>query len=460
MKDTKEKKGKKEKNKNDRRHRRKDDAAAVHSLANELNWGILAFPNFIDDFVAMVTALEGGEYVNVANISNIKFRSSLTRLMQYLPVSENVNGYFKREPAISVSGSILKLLLDAGAIKQPTQLSNSERLASQQFPLLLRNLMNEFPDIKVAFPVLLAHIMDDNAVQLEDIENEDVREGLEKLFRCLDLSCGADGFSLPTDARKRESVLECLHLVSAAFSNYSRSDKQYSASVDKPTAENSSSSSNKRSNAMKERRVTSSSSSDDSENEDKDAEGVSSSSEGEKEETGRSPHHPVVVTSSNSAGGSSSVRLGPTMPSEAEWSQARHAASSSSSSAHQQHLHSYGGEDEEEEDDDDDAFGPQMYDPNAAPTRGGSKPALSLLEQARLHKIALQPLGFIEQNVAEAELPLNAFQERYGEYVEDGEEAAAQRAAAATVREEWILDPGQNKLISGSWSVCVLALVR
>lgn len=38
---------------------------------------------------------------------------------------------------------------------------------------------------------------------------------------------------------------------------------------------------------------------------------------------------------------------------------------------------------------------------------------------------------------------------RYGEYVEQDAEEAAKRAASATVREEWILDPGSNKLISG-----------
>lgn len=38
---------------------------------------------------------------------------------------------------------------------------------------------------------------------------------------------------------------------------------------------------------------------------------------------------------------------------------------------------------------------------------------------------------------------------RYGEYVELDPDEAAKRAASATVREEWILDPGANKLISG-----------
>ncbi len=104
---------------------------------------------------------------------------------------------------------------------------------------------------------------------------------------------------------------------------------------------------------------------------------------------------------------------------------------------------------------DDDDVGPQMYNP--ATERLTRPSAVAAHQTAMLaKKMAQQPLGFLEQVLEEADAPVNKYQMRYGEYVEVSEEEAQRAAERATVREEWLLDPGSNKLISGEWLLLLL----
>ncbi len=407
-------------------------------LSSELNHALLTIDQFLADFPAILNALDSGEYVNTNNITNETFRNSLNRIMTLIPTVDihPQLGWYKKERSLSVSGSILKTLLDDKTIKQPTSIDGSERIASQQAPSLVLKLISEFPDLKNDFPSLLLSILDGNAVQLDDIENEDVRFGLEKLFLCLELTSTRDGFALP-EGKKQAVVMASLKHILRSFDKSDARARQLKSSSrtgegGKKSRKESKSSSRK--DAKRKKYSSSSSSSSDGSSSDS-----SSGDEfSDKNELAKRPHkasgHDDLVDSKLAAAASSSSssvpRVGPTMPSAYELTQAQ--------LANQRYT-------QKEEDDDEDDFGPQMFDPAAATF---SRP-LGSVEAARLARIQQQPLGFIEQAVQEADQPVNKYQERYGEYVERDEEAAALAANSATEREEWILDPGQNKLIGG-----------
>ena len=78
-------------------------------------------------------------------------------------------------------------MLSLKAIEQPTNLTSSKTQSSRTGSLLLINLIEQFPPLKADIKPLLMNILDGNAVNLSDLDNEDVAEIIAKFLKALGL---------------------------------------------------------------------------------------------------------------------------------------------------------------------------------------------------------------------------------------------------------------------------------
>lgn len=417
------------------KHRDKDDREKEHQLASFLNHALLTYPSkFLNDFPLMVNALDSGESVNIDSISDPSFRAILNQIMRCLPLEHSYEfGFYRKENTKPIGGNILKQLLDAGCIRQPTELNSSERLASQHVPLVVLNLLASFPALKGDMMGLLTNLKSGNAVQLEDIENDGIREGLEKLFKGLELvySSRSGSYELP-EGRRGDLVEDAInHLlevfkcetayekkVSKSSSSHSSDKKKHEK--DRREEKGRSHKSGKHSDADSLAVDDSSSSSSDSD--DKDDDNDNSESENS------TVNNEIVIAgvasslrssdslsdekegevSSSGLMSASVPRVGPSMPSAAELSAAHRA--------YEEYLARGGGgegsigEDVEQHDseEEEDEFGPQVYDPN--------KERLKSDRPLNSHLVKMQqvPLGFMETALESIEAQQsNVYQQRY-----------------------------------------------
>lgn len=423
-KDKKDKKDKKEKkskhskkdrksNKSEKRERsnksqsRQD--AAEDELVLLLNMGIIQQPKLITDLCEIMKSLDDGEYVDVSNISNTTTKAFLTRLMKHIPVVyDHSNGWYKESQHTNVSSYVHKRLSDCGAVRPANELSMSESLSSKNVMLKLLELLNSFPDLKEEFGGLVETLLDGNGVQLESLDNEDIRDGLESLFKAIGLENSREGYSVP-EGKKGQLVSEALQHIRHVFvlfeswvvslSNHNNVASMSNGQSGRRAADDSSDSESSKSSAH--RKADDASSSSESEASEKEDAGVG---------VGVVPSvAPVAVK-------------GPSMPTLSDLQSARALI--------EQQRRSGALNPADYEDSSDDDYGPQLVDPRTAR-------ALQALQAA-------QPLGFAEAadpSFARAfeadEFGIDRAVEKY-----NGE---AHQVAEADKREEWILTPGDSK---------------
>lgn len=159
--------------------------ATRDSLSATLTYGLLHFPKLLTDLPAMISALEVGESVNIDTISDQAFRSYLQALFPLLPLRKTIDGYIKDSNTHAVGKTILHILLEAKSIVQPNDLSHSQSLSSRSAPLIFLTLLEKFPSLRDEFPVLLDMLIDGQTACLAGIENEEMRQGLEKVLEML-----------------------------------------------------------------------------------------------------------------------------------------------------------------------------------------------------------------------------------------------------------------------------------
>jgi hypothetical protein len=233
MRSKKEKKGKKEKkSKKDRKHKRSDqtsrdvikDQSPPPPLASLLNWAILGQPNLMSELPQVLKSLDDGEYVDISAIRDSMARSILGELMHLLPVLYNEpNGWYKRTENTNVTKQVLSELQSQHVILPATDLSMSQSLASKNVMLKLMVLLSSFPDLKGEFSGLLATLLDGNAIQVEALDNEDIRDGLEDIFKAMGLERTADGYGIP-EGRKEELVREAIEHLVEVFKSHDNAD--------------------------------------------------------------------------------------------------------------------------------------------------------------------------------------------------------------------------------------------
>merc|ERR1719223_1777771 len=82
-------------------------------------------------------------------------------------------------------------------------------------------LLSSYPELKVEFPHLLTVLQNGNCIDLDDVDNESIREGLERVFKSLELVNTDTGYSLP-EGRKQETVVASLASFKCIFDSVIR----------------------------------------------------------------------------------------------------------------------------------------------------------------------------------------------------------------------------------------------
>ena len=464
------------------RHRNTDEKYELHVgdssskdsiLADLLNWGLVTYPQTLTDLISMVVSLDQGEYVRISDISSVFIREYYTSLMLNLPVKlHSTMGWYKETIDTSVSERINGYFERYHAIKQPTSRSISMIPINQSYLIRLLALLEQFPELKADMPMLCQNILDGNAVQLDDLENEDIYEGLERLFKVLGLEYSEAGYGLPEDNEPVcKSVAQSLRSIIAMFEFASK--RQAALDGESCKAPSSSNSSNTKSqggastSSMKDTRQRSESSSSGSDYSN------DSGSDTDSIHAAPVPRAPVVP-------------VGPSMPTREQLQQAAALTQQKASrrvaaqgllgcgddnnnddverctdghdtgvnagyarSGQRPSINDNDGADDEEyeeDEEDDDEYGPQVYNPLTADP--ATKAALARQQQ--------QPLGFVGIEISSDFV--EAFNAPAAKRINDSTTGTFPGAAAVEKskdgkgleREEWLLTPGDSKAISGS----------
>ena len=410
---SKEKKKSKKKNaKKHHRHQEERKLSADNStyFSSLLSSGILSFPSLFEDFPAMISTMDSGQSVNISKISDKKKASILNKLFSYLPLINDPNyGWCYNNPnGEKISSIILKKLLEEKAIKQPKELNQGEVLASQKAPLALLELFTNFPELLSEMPILLSNLLDGKAVDVEDIENEDVRDGLEKLFKSLDLAIDS-GYVLPYDSR-RSAAFEALGSLKDMIVSHERfsSDMEVEDGLGNASGSDDSSKSNDN---------------DDDDDDDGEGSGDCNPRGREESEDFQLPQRKfdMVVTEQQV------VYKGPAMPTREQLALAQ---------SHLLHNPQSFIEEEEEEDEEEEGVGPRLYNP--------AKDASLVLRQSLQKALPLGFTGVELESAIETITSAATMQSSKSFPAESNEEPKE-----INEREEWILTPGNSKLISG-----------
>lgn len=411
------KKGSKDKKKsNKKKHRRGQDERKYTEQQRSyfsalLSSGILTFPSLFEDFPAMISTIDSGQAVNINKISDKKKASILNRIFSCLPLVNDPNHgwyYNNSKTGEKVSSIILKKLLEEKVIKQPKVLNQSELLASQKAPLALLELFSKFPELLNEIPTLLSSLLDGKAIDVEDIENEDVRDGLESLFKSLDLAFDS-GYVLPSDSR-RAIAIEALESLKGLIVSHEQFLSDMEVGDDRSVSDNSLKSSE--------------------EEDGEDDVSMDRNSRGRKDDENISVDRDDAVPRNRDAKVVENIVCkGPAMPTREQLALAQ---------SHLLHHSQPYIEDDEDDNEEEDGVGPRLYDP--------AKDASLLLRQS-LQKAL--PLGFtgVELESAIETITSASMQSTSsaGHPIESTEEPKE-----INEREEWILTPGNSKLISGS----------
>ena len=131
------------------------------ALAAALTWGLLRFPKLLDELPQMMAALDAGQLVNIAGLSNQPLREYLEHLFALLPAClqhSPGDGWYKVEGVKSVSGWLLHRLLATGAVVQPSALSAAQQLASRAAPVTLLDALGAHPSLAADVPPLLGGV--------------------------------------------------------------------------------------------------------------------------------------------------------------------------------------------------------------------------------------------------------------------------------------------------------------
>lgn len=218
---------KEKKSKNDKIRREQEATGLSGELGFYLTGALLSYPKLFEELPQILIAMDKGEYINIEAISNTVMRDGLLHIMRQIPVvsREPGQGWYRNDPKTTVSSFILKYLVDCKMVIEPRKLSSSEQQASRSAPMNLLTMLQDFPALLEELPVLLDQIFDGNAVQLQNLPNEDLAYGIEKLLKSLGLVETEDGIDIPDHGREKEQALAALEHFEEIFHIYNKYQK-------------------------------------------------------------------------------------------------------------------------------------------------------------------------------------------------------------------------------------------
>lgn len=425
----KDSKSSKKKSSKDKKHKSSKQDPAESELATILNTAVFTNPKLMTEIPLIVKSLDDGEYIDVYSITKKFTREIVAQLMKHLPVLyDPAHGFYKDSINTNVSEYVVRELTKQQIVKAPNDLSMSEALASKNVVHKLVELLMNFPDLKGELGGLFGTIIDGHSVQLDSLDNEDIRDGLEDLFRAIGMENSADGFTLP-EGRRSDLVREALEHLNNTFSAFNATEKKRLKAEER--AERGESSGVER-DPESEKSGSSSSSGSDSED--------SQHSDNEKDD-----QHDSFYPSDSRPSGAEAEIIGPAGPPEAPAAAGPvkgpsmptlsdlHSARALIEQQRRAGVH-HPSTHADESSSDDEGFGPQLCDTQTA-----------RVLQAQMSAV---PLGFTGAEVDPAferafEAENAGVNSRLRGEIYTGE---AHKVEDETKREEWILNPGDSKL--------------
>ena len=208
-KDDEHKKKKRKKEKSDPKESSKEsliqDPNSGSELSYLLTWGLLKFPQLMDELPLIIASLDGGQLVDIKGLSNVKLRTFLSRLFGKLPLEDSEEGWSKFPSdhdlsVASLSGYLLNELLLSKAIVQPTDLSSSQLRSQKLIPDVLIEILVRTPSLEAELMPLLESLLEGDSVLLSGLEDKKVGDDIAKLLKVMGLiKLTEDGDPLDSD---------------------------------------------------------------------------------------------------------------------------------------------------------------------------------------------------------------------------------------------------------------------
>ena len=202
---------------------RKDNGA----LSSILTFGLISYPDLLDELPTIISGLDKNQSIEIHMISNHELRNFLSILFDLLPLEYRPNnGWSKLKTVTSLSGYIMSHLLESKSIVQPGDLSPSQTLSVRLTTFLL-DMVRDIPTLRLELSALLENILLNRSVNIGELENEEVKEKLEKLFLLLGLESSPDDdddYHIPK--QKSQIISETLEHIIKLFNVFEKYDKK------------------------------------------------------------------------------------------------------------------------------------------------------------------------------------------------------------------------------------------
>lgn len=345
-----------------------------------LNIALLEHPRLLDDFPQMITALDRGEHINVGAISDAGYRNALMSVFQHLPVAMEPGRGFYKSQGVKSIGGFL--LMD---LLDQRAIKQPSKLSTEQNtlgPLHLLSLFRNHPSERANVLSVMRRLTRKKCLEYpKDFGKIEDEKAMEQLRRAL----------LALGAFEDDDDDICLpekkaNKVNVAFKEMMKYLLEVFDKKSKPS----------KSSKQEEKRMEEES---DESSDDSDSEG---SNDGGEEEQG------VLTPSAN-------IDIGPAMPTAAEMEKNQHLSKSYV---------------EEGVDLDDDDFGPL---PASAAAAEAVAMRMKAEATAKARAASSLPLGY-EGGVIPTTTPSH----------NSNEGSKKRKAGDESMREDWMLSPGDN----------------
>lgn len=169
-------------------------------LGDVITFGLLSFPVLHSELPTMINALDENRGIMTINIDDKELRSYLDNLMTYLPVKHieregwckdndqlTSNSDERGHNSASIRSYILNELLKSGAIVQPSDMTSNQSHSSRFTASKLLNIASKYPSLIPDIQPILSSIYDGGAVNIDELDNEEVSEMLGDFLSSLGL---------------------------------------------------------------------------------------------------------------------------------------------------------------------------------------------------------------------------------------------------------------------------------
>lgn len=215
-----------------RKHKSKSRQNEVPSLSEMLTFGLIKFPALQTELPSLFNALDANRGVNTDSIVDNELKLYLNTLMSFIPFVQFIReeGWCKMTSDLQskdyqVKQLIVSTLLKEGSILPQSDLSNAQVQSTRFSSVKFLFLVEKFPGLVDELDAMLTNIIDGSAVNLNDIDNEDLVELLEKFLLSLGLMNRVEddelsGYSLPSGASKSRDIIEVIQQYQHILQSY------------------------------------------------------------------------------------------------------------------------------------------------------------------------------------------------------------------------------------------------